>query len=174
VLVASCTDGPAGQSAASSASTTAPTSTTTPASTIAPDSIHESLRCDGVDPEQTISGFFEHYSEGEAPEAAAFFAEEPAFEWFSNPPDRVSSDQAWSPYDRDSLEPYFADEHSKQRQISLVDISSQFARDGMYHVGFTFERETEDAPSSPASGKAVIHCASGLLIVMSLGESLQA
>lgn len=126
--------------------------------------------CGAVDIEDVVRSMFESYGDGDVAAAVAWFAEEPAFEWFSAPPDRQEGAE-WDPYDRSSLESYFAFKHAGGERIQVDGVTFNGVRGGYGNFSMQLTRlAAERGEIGPFFGKGAIDCAVGLIAVMSLGE----
>jgi hypothetical protein len=114
-----------------------------------------------------VRAFIASYNAGEA-DAAAFFAPEPLFEWYSDQPQRVTGGSS-DPYDRSSLSGFLTLRH---RQGDRIEVDGVTARRGdeLLHVELRIERLAPDGSRRTVLGKAALHCQTQKFIVWSVGD----
>lgn len=110
-----------------------------------------------------ISEFLNAYNAGQPGVTEQFFAPAPAFQWYSEPPNRLHD----AAYDRSSLAAYLAQRHADGDHLTLESVSlSGDPVDGIGNSGFVVVRG-----STPLQSKGAIDCPTRRFIVYSLGPN---
>jgi hypothetical protein len=110
-----------------------------------------------------ISEFLNAYNAGASGLTDQFFAPAPAFQWYSEPPNRLHD----AAYDRSSLAAYLAQRHADGDHLTLESVSlSGDPVDGIGNFGFVVVRG-----STPLQSKGAIDCPTRRFIVYSLGPN---
>ena len=109
-----------------------------------------------------ISEFIDAYDKGQPGLADRFFANAPAFQWYSEQPLREGA----SAYDRTTLDEYLRQRHADGDQLTVVSVDFNSVRGGIGNFGFVLDRRGTRLPS-----KGALDCASRKFIVWSIGPN---
>jgi hypothetical protein len=114
-----------------------------------------------------IAAFFDAFNRGH-PSAVGFVA--PSGGWYSVTEERR---RHFVTYSRRGLTRYFARRHSSGERLRLEQVDVSYAN-GLGHIAYRIERRADDLPrlgiaGMTAIGKGAVDCASGQIIVWSMG-----
>lgn len=118
--------------------------------------------CAGDRIQRLVSDFLTDYNSGTAGLADRYFAAAPSFQWYSEPPSRLSG----AAYDRTTLEAYLQGRHAEGDRLTLASLQPNAVKDNIGNFGFVVRRGVTDLQS-----KGAVDCGSGKFIVWSLGPN---
>ncbi|HWL43179.1 MAG TPA: hypothetical protein VNQ73_09560 [Ilumatobacter sp.] len=140
-----------------------PSDSPAPAPTAAPAPESCAGRAEGL-----LGDLYRHVSAGEAAAAAALFADDPAFEWYSAP-DRVVG-ATWDPYDRSTLEAYFAEQYELGYRYSVIGVGRADEAGGTGHFTAQLQRVDAAGVAEQAITGGSFLCETGRLVAMQVSE----
>lgn len=163
--IGACTDGDSLASAASRVSEVSAPPSSPPAGSDA------AFRQACSDPavRRHLESLFEAITDGDVDAADAMVVDEPRFAWFSIDPIRMNDDA----YDRDSLEPFLKRATETGLVIELIDVAvaPYRAADNTGNFNMELRWGDTDRPIEARIGKGAIDCATGKLMVLSIGTA---
>ncbi len=115
----------------------------------------------GVD--ELLRSFYASYNSGDVTHAMRLVARPPAFQWYSESPDRVSGAR-YSPYDYDSLADFLGARHRAGATVKVQDVSFAGVSHGLGNFSFYALRNGVRVIS-----KGAVTCSAARFVVLSLG-----